>query len=543
MAGVERPTFHLSMTSRPANLLIVVLVWAALYLPALGSLAIKGEEGRRILPGITMLQTGNYLVPQVGGETYFRKPPLINWLAAGSFKIFGRQNEWTARAPSVLCVLLVAIAFVTVACQSLGPRGSLIGALMWLINAGIIEKGRLVEIEALYVSLCALAVIFWLSWWLQKKSPLLIWTVPFIFLGLGWLAKGPVHLVFFYGVVIAVVWQERNWRALFHPAHFIGIIIMLGIFAAWAIPFVQATNQATATTKWSQQFTGRLRGTDFQFTRWILNIPHGLLYLLPWILFLPLIRFRNFTAENEQRLARALAWGAVVPLVIVDLVPGSIPRYAMPSLVPAIWLLAMTFSSENVTWPRWVGIWIGGWVGGGVAVGVIQFALEHRGKIGIGVAVLTACVVAIGLGVIIWIWCRRKLAGKTFSFEARGRTVIVIVILACVSMWTYAFAVVPKIHQRQRIKRLAVEIDSNIPQGEPLYALDPNYQPIFFYLRSKLVYASDIDEVPVDAIYLLVRPEREQEVLESHHWALRQPRRLMRSTDYRKESILLLKIE
>jgi len=34
---------------------------AALYLPALGSLAIKGEEGRRILPGMTMLETGNTL--------------------------------------------------------------------------------------------------------------------------------------------------------------------------------------------------------------------------------------------------------------------------------------------------------------------------------------------------------------------------------------------------------------------------------------------------------------------------------------------------
>ena len=203
-----------SMNSRAGSLLIVIAVWAALYFPALGSLAIKGEEGRRILPGITMLQTGNYLVPQVGGETYFRKPPLINWLVAASFNIFGAQNEWTARLPSVISVLLVAIAFVTVARASLGARGSTIAALMWLINAGIIEKGRLIEIEGLYVSLCALAIIFWLSFWLQKKSPWLIWTVPFIFLGLGWLAKGPLLLVFFYGVVIAVLWKGRNWRAL-----------------------------------------------------------------------------------------------------------------------------------------------------------------------------------------------------------------------------------------------------------------------------------------------------------------------------------------
>jgi 4-amino-4-deoxy-L-arabinose transferase-like glycosyltransferase len=531
------------VTQRTTNLLIVILVWAALYFPALGSLAIKGEEGRRILPGITMLQTGNWLVPQVGGETYFRKPPLINWLVAGSFKLTGVQNEWTARLPSVICVLLVALSFVTVARASLGERGSIIAALMWLINAGIIEKGRLIEIEALYVSLCALAIVCWLSWWLQKKSVWLIWTVPFVFLGLGWLAKGPVHLVFFYGVVIAVIWKERNWRALFHPAHLVGIIIMLGIFAAWAIPFVQATNQATATTKWSQQFTGRLSGSDFQFKRWILNIPHVLFYFLPWVFFLPLIRVRNFAAENEERIARALVWGAIVPLVIVEIVPGSIPRYAMPSLIPAIWLLAMTFTSENVTWPRWIGLWIGGWVGGGVAVGIIQYALEHRKEVHFGLMISTAAIVAIVLAFAVRLWCQRKIAGQPFHFGARRRTIIGIVIVACLGMWTYAIAIVPRMDRRQRIKRLAAQVESSIPQGETVYALDPNYQPIFFYMRSKLAYADEIDELPADVHYLLVRPEREQEVMESNHWAPRQPRRIMRSTDYRKESILLLKIE
>ncbi len=50
-----------------------------------------------------MLQTGNYLVPQVGGETYFRKPPLINWLVAASFKIFGDPERMDcSRAVRVL---------------------------------------------------------------------------------------------------------------------------------------------------------------------------------------------------------------------------------------------------------------------------------------------------------------------------------------------------------------------------------------------------------------------------------------------------------
>src|SRR2546426_3568828 len=198
------------MISQLKSLLIVLLFWAAIYLPALGSLAIKGEEGRRILPAIRMIETGDYIVPRVGSTAYFRKPPLVNWLVAASFKVFGIRNEWTARLPSAIAVLAVAIAFVTVARASLGPSGSTIAALIWLTNIGMIEKGRLIEIEALYVSLCGLAIIFWLSFFVQRKSAWLIWVPAAIFLGLGLLAKGPTHLIFFYTIVLAVLWQRKE---------------------------------------------------------------------------------------------------------------------------------------------------------------------------------------------------------------------------------------------------------------------------------------------------------------------------------------------
>src|SRR5947199_2937333 len=204
------------MNSRLRAILVVLLVWAVIYLPALGSIAIKGEEGRRILPAMEMLKSGNYVVPEVGGNPYFRKPPLVNWLVAASFKIFGTRNEWTARLPSAVAVLAVAIAFVTVARASLGPRGLLVAALIWLTNIGMIEKGRLIEIEGLYVSLSGLAIIFWLSFWNQNKSAWLIWVPASMFLGLGMLAKGPTHLLFFYGIVLGVLWQTKNWRLLFH---------------------------------------------------------------------------------------------------------------------------------------------------------------------------------------------------------------------------------------------------------------------------------------------------------------------------------------
>src|SRR6266567_6301081 len=373
---------HSQRMSRPAALMIVTAVWAAIYLPALGSLEIKGEEGRRILPAVAMLESGNYIVPKVGSAAYFSKPPLINWVVAASFEIFGRRNEWTARLPSAFCVLAVAVAFVTVARASLRPTGSVLAALIWLTNFGIIEKGRLIEIEALYVSLCGLAIIFWLSFWDQKKSPWLIWTPASVFLGIGLLAKGPTHLVFFYAIVLAVLWHTKDWRLLFHPAHFVGLAIMLAIPAAWAIPFVQRTTTETAVDKWSAQFTGRLRGIDFKFFSWIQNIPRGLMYFLPWVLLFPFARFSKFHDPAQQRFARALAWGIAAPFVAVNLVPGAVARYSMPVIAPACWLLAMTYVDGALQWPRnwtrsdrdWARV-VAVFIALGIAIGAIGYPL------------------------------------------------------------------------------------------------------------------------------------------------------------------------
>src|SRR6266498_3851725 len=278
------------MNSRFRAVLVVLLVWAVIYLPALGSIAIKGEEGRRILPAIGMLKSGNYIVPEVGGNPYFRKPPLVNWLVAASFRIFGVRNEWTARLPSAVVVLAVAVAFVTVARASLGPMGSLIAALIWLTNIGMMEKGRLIEIEALYASLCGLAIIFWLSFFLQNKSPWLIWLPAAVFLGIGLLAKGPTHLIFFYGIVVAVLACSKGWRLLVHPAHFAALAVMFAMPAAWAIPFIHSTTTQVAMDKWSAQYTGRLKGVDFKFFSWIQNIPRSLIYFVPWVLLFPFAR-------------------------------------------------------------------------------------------------------------------------------------------------------------------------------------------------------------------------------------------------------------
>ncbi len=463
--------------SRGRAIILVLFVWTAIYLPRLGSLEIKSEEGRRILPAVTMLATGNYIVPQIGSEPYFSKPPLINWLVAGSFKVFSARNEWTARLPSVLCVLAVGLAFVGLARRSLGPNGSIAAALMWLTNFGLLEKGRMIEIEALYVSLTALAFICWLSWWKEPRLRWVAWTLPWVFLGLGLLAKGPLNLFFFYTVVLTVLWQAGELKRFLSGPHLAGIVLMLGIFAAWAVPCLTMMPAGHAAHVWSRQFSGRLAGEGFKLGPWLLNIPRGLAYLLPWAALLPFARFGRLEDEAERKFCRALSLGIALPFLVVCLVPGDLPRYTMPLLAPAIWLLAIFIREHALVWPR-----------------------ELRKAI-------TWTVVAVTGAMLI-----------------------------------YSLAIIPFLQRREKIRPIAEQINAAIPPNESLYAVDPDYQPFLFYVRRPIVYVDQVEEVPLNARYLLVQPGKEQSAEQSQRWAPRHAQPILQIKDYRGHSVAILKI-
>ena len=463
---------------------LALLVWAAIYLPALGSLEIKGEEGRRILPAVTMLQTGNFLVPYVGSEAYFRKPPLVNWLVAASFKLTGVRNEWTARLPSVLAVLAVASAFVTIGSGSLGSLGSLFAALVWLVNFANVEKGRLIEIEALYVSLTALAFIFWIAAYRAGKNGLRLWLAPAVFLGLGLLAKGPLHLLFFYGPVIALLWSDRKLSRLATRAHLITLVIIFGIFAAWAAPAVLVSNPSHVARLWSREFSGRVSGEGFQLSSWLMNIPRSLAYVLPW---LPLALLQFDQPADVRRANRALLVGILVPFVAINLVPAALPRFAMPALGPAAWWFGELLSRNNLHWPRWLG-------------------------------------------------------AKSFSAKTRDWLVLVLVALTCLALLGYAFLIVPRLQSREKVRKHARQIDAVVPANIPLYAVDPQYQPYLFYVHAPIRYARTIDELPPDTRFFLVQARNEREAQTTNHWSPHRAQLVLRIKDYRSHEIIVFAV-
>ena len=130
---------------------IVFLLWAGIYLPSLGSPEFKGEEGRRVLPAVTMLETGNWIVPSVGGEDYYNKPPGINWLVAISFWVTGAHSELAARLVSAFFVLFFVSLLFLLPCRWLSLSGRLISAIIFFSKIIMVVKGRLIEIESVLV--------------------------------------------------------------------------------------------------------------------------------------------------------------------------------------------------------------------------------------------------------------------------------------------------------------------------------------------------------------------------------------------------------
>ena len=94
--------------------LIVLLVAAAVYAGCMISPPSLMDDVDAVQAQIArnMLTSGDWVTARLDGIPYLEKAPLIYWLIAGSFKIFG-ATDWAARIPMVLAA--IALAWLTTA--------------------------------------------------------------------------------------------------------------------------------------------------------------------------------------------------------------------------------------------------------------------------------------------------------------------------------------------------------------------------------------------------------------------------------------------
>jgi 4-amino-4-deoxy-L-arabinose transferase-like glycosyltransferase len=495
--------------NRLTALLIAIALWAAIYLPGLGSTEMKGEEGRRVMPAVTMMEGGSWVVPEVGGKPYLRKPPLMQWCMVASMNVFGK-NTWAARLPSALGVLALAAAMILCTRRWLIAEQSLMAAIILMAQVAMIEKCRLAEIEGVYVALSGLAILLWMSWWAEERSPWLVWTVPFVFNGLAILAKAPLHLLFFYAVVVAALIARGELRRLWSLPHLAGLLVMSAIVAAWAVPYFHLISAGEAGQVWKRQFVERVTGAEMDWVKWLLNIPNGLGNHLPWVLFVPLL-WRDAALQGLHPRGAALMRGGrcavAICFVVLLLIPGVLPRYVQPLAVPFSLLLAVAIWDP----PQWVLDW---WRKGAMTLTIILFIGAISAPFVVAEAVTRGGTAAnplvAGLGVL-FVFCG---ALMLISLRKRVRESVHLGIwtgaIAAMAMLLYATAAVPWMHLKEDIRPFAQRIDKAAPDGVTLFAYSlEDYAPLLatlFYLQeTPIAYAPDPDHAPQGRQLYLVR--------------------------------------
>jgi 4-amino-4-deoxy-L-arabinose transferase-like glycosyltransferase len=512
------------ITTRPTLiqvLAVTVLIWAGIFLPGLGSLELKHEEPRRALPAVHMVATGDWLVPRVGEVPYLRKPPLLNWLIAGTFKLTGGRSEWAVRFPSVLATLALALGIVVFGQSWLGRLGGLIASILFLTNLAILESGRLAELEAVYIGLTGLALVIWLAQWYRGIAGLRLWVWPAILLGLGLLTKGPTHLIFFYGVIIPVLIFGKDLKLLVRSTHGVALLSMLVIFSLWAIPCSFAVGQHDPLGVWQfwiHQITSRASETQaFRVQTWLLNFPQTFKNFLPWTPLLILLwtsgiqRSEAVTKESapDRFRAQAIFYGARLGMgitcLLMCLLPNGSPRYIYPLFVVPCLLLGQVFvqgktnplMSGFLKWWRWINA--GLLAAGAPAVLAIPFIA--------GINPGSSFGFLIGIGIVILAWAvQRSAEGEAKPIELAARAAVITGLVFAAGMITYGVAIVPRVDAMTTsgFREVAARIRGTIPNGAILWVQENEYRPFWYYLEPDVRYFLSVSDIPADARYFLL---------------------------------------
>jgi 4-amino-4-deoxy-L-arabinose transferase-like glycosyltransferase len=137
---------------RGAAVAVVVMVGLAAVLlgPGLGEAPLDDPgEGQHAEIAREMLG-GSWLVLRLNGVRYFDKPPLLYWLTAASFALFG-PAEGPARLAPLLGALLAVAATTLLGVRLLGPAGGLLAGAALLSCALFAAFARYLRPETLFV--------------------------------------------------------------------------------------------------------------------------------------------------------------------------------------------------------------------------------------------------------------------------------------------------------------------------------------------------------------------------------------------------------
>ena len=323
--------------------ILIIVLWACAVLPNLPLRAFIYEEGTNAEIARDILTRGDFLQPYVYGIRWHEKPSLLSWLIAGFAIVTGGVNEWSARLPTMLSVLITALMVQGVTRRYAGLNASLFAALAFIFCPLLLQKLTIADPDTLVTVLSFGALVVWWSGVAAGRLTILHWIGSGLLLAALAMAKGPQPAAFFGLGVLAYLLIERRWRDL--PGWVLCMIMPAAAVAAWGAAVYRPGDE----TAWISY--ARLNGWPpfySYITRSIHDIGSLYLELLPASLLIPFIpwpwRRTSEPGDIPSVVAPMILYSGICTAILVWW-PGFNTRYAMP-IAPSLAVLA------GVAWDR-----------------------------------------------------------------------------------------------------------------------------------------------------------------------------------------------
>jgi 4-amino-4-deoxy-L-arabinose transferase-like glycosyltransferase len=327
---------------------LLILATAAVYLlpAAIGRAVLDDGDAFYAHAAQQMIGRSDWITPYANGVRFLDKPPLIYWVIAASYSIFG-INEFALRFPTAISVLGTGWLLMVFGQLAGSKIGGFVAALVFICCAGTL----FFTIEALpdiYLVLSlTLALHCFLRWYLDRTRPLFPLLGFFAALAVAVLAKSVIGAAFPLGIVFLFLLFSKDLPQI--PVRHLaaGVLVFLVIALPWHI-LAAIRNpgffQQYFINEQVMRFLGKRYPVDYvsvpRAAFWALLIA----WLFPWSCFLPSIRWVPQNNEHMKATIRLmLCWAGLILTFFT--VSARLEHYSFPALPPLAILIGLTLTA------------------------------------------------------------------------------------------------------------------------------------------------------------------------------------------------------
>ena len=286
-----------------------------------------GTEGRRVQIALEMAQSGDWLVPTLGWQPTWAKPPLHYWLLGG-MSLLGHQH-WLLRLPAVLSALAAALLARRLLRRQFGEVAGWIAAFGIALSPMVLIEWPSAEIDPTFASLTAMSLWCLAAGVARERRAIVL--ASGVLGGLALLHKGPPYFLFAFGAYL-VWWRHRRFR--FALAHFVPMLVLP---LCYALPlFLLRVRPDEVAAVANDETVGRLFTYEWHhFT----SIPEywvrAVAIQLPFVLWC----FWEWRGARDARMSagdltlRMCSSAAVLAVVALTFFPGRPTRYILPNVL------------------------------------------------------------------------------------------------------------------------------------------------------------------------------------------------------------------